>query len=80
MMQTKFGVLLVNLGTPEAPTPQAVKKYLAEFLGDPRVVDTNRLIWLPILYGVILPLRGFSARLQTVQRRVDGRGLAADGV
>jgi len=57
MMQTKFGVLLVNLGTPEAPTPQAVKKYLAEFLGDPRVVDTNRLIWLPILYGVILPLR-----------------------
>ena len=57
MMQTKFGVLLVNLGTPEAPTPQAVRKYLAEFLGDPRVVDTNRLIWLPILYGVILPLR-----------------------
>jgi ferrochelatase len=57
MMQTKFGVLLVNLGTPEAPTPQAVRKYLAEFLGDPRVVDTHRLIWLPILYGVILPLR-----------------------
>lgn len=57
MKQTKFGVLLVNLGTPEAPTPKAVKKYLAEFLGDIRVVDTNRLLWWPILYGVILPLR-----------------------
>jgi len=57
MKQTKFGVLLVNLGTPEAPTPKAVKKYLAEFLGDIRVVDTNRLLWWPIR----LP-RWFSAR------------------
>lgn len=57
MTQTKFGVLLVNLGTPEAPTPQAVKKYLAEFLSDIRVVDTPRLLWWPILNFVILPLR-----------------------
>ena len=57
MTQTKFGVLLVNLGTPEAPTPQAVKKYLAEFLSDIRVVDTPRLLWWPILNLVILPLR-----------------------
>ncbi|KAB7898059.1 ferrochelatase [Rouxiella silvae] len=57
MMQTKFGVLLVNLGTPEAPTTQAVKRFLAEFLSDIRVVDTNRLIWWPILQGVILPFR-----------------------
>lgn len=57
MMQTKFGVLLVNLGTPEAPTTAAVKRFLAEFLSDIRVVDTNRLIWWPILQGVILPFR-----------------------
>lgn len=49
MTQTKFGVLLVNLGTPEAPTPQAVRKYLAEFLSDIRVVDTPRWLWWPIL-------------------------------
>ena len=57
MTQTKFGVLLVNLGTPEAPTPQAVKKYLAEFLSDIRVVDTPRWLWWPVLNLVILPLR-----------------------
>lgn len=68
MMQTKFGVLLVNLGTPEAPTPQAVRKYLAEFLSDIRVVDTNRLIWWPILYGVVLPLR--STRVSKLYKAV----------
>ena len=41
-------VLVVNLGTPEAPTPGAVRRYLAEFLSDPRVVDTPRLLWWPI--------------------------------
>jgi ferrochelatase len=50
-------VLLCNLGTPEAPTPQAVRSYLAEFLADPRVVEIPRAAWLPILYGLILPLR-----------------------
>ncbi|SBS31685.1 Ferrochelatase [Marinomonas aquimarina] len=52
-----IGVLLMNLGTPEAPTPAAVKKYLKEFLSDPRVVDVNPLIWKPILNGVILNVR-----------------------
>lgn len=51
------GVLLVNLGTPEAPTPAAVRRYLAEFLSDPRVVEIPRAIWKPILHGIILRTR-----------------------
>ena len=51
------GVLLVNLGTPEAPEPSAVRKYLAEFLSDPRVVEIPPAIWKPVLYGVILRTR-----------------------
>ncbi|MCY7317632.1 MAG: ferrochelatase [Ramlibacter sp.] len=51
------GVLYCNLGTPDAPTASAVRRYLAEFLSDPRVVEIPRAVWLPILYGVILPLR-----------------------
>jgi ferrochelatase len=51
------GVLLVNLGTPDAPTPGAVKRYLAEFLSDPRVVEIPALLWQPILRGVILNTR-----------------------
>ncbi|MCA8889252.1 MAG: ferrochelatase, partial [Parvularculaceae bacterium] len=53
----RTGVLIVNLGTPEAPTPGAVRAYLAEFLSDTRVVDYPRAIWLPILYGIILNVR-----------------------
>lgn len=57
-------VLLVNLGTPDAPTPRAVRRYLADFLGDRRVVDLPRWLWWPILYGVILRVRpARSARL-----------------
>jgi ferrochelatase len=51
------GVLLINLGTPDAPTTSAVRRYLAEFLSDPRVVEQPRWFWLPILHGVILQLR-----------------------
>jgi ferrochelatase len=51
------GVLLVNLGTPDAPTPGAVRRYLREFLSDPRVVTLPRLAWLPILYLFVLPFR-----------------------
>ena len=51
------GVLWCNLGTPDAPTAPAVRRYLAEFLQDPRVVEIPRAVWLPILYGAILPLR-----------------------
>lgn len=54
---TDVGVLLVNLGTPDAPEPAAVRKYLAEFLSDPRVVEIPAPLWKPILYGVILRTR-----------------------
>lgn len=53
----KTGVLLVNLGTPSAPTAKAVKAFLAQFLHDYRVVDLTRYLWCPILHGVILPFR-----------------------
>lgn len=54
---SRIGVLLVNLGTPDSPTYFAVQRYLREFLGDRRVIDNSRLIWLPLLYGVVLPFR-----------------------
>ena len=53
----RVGVLLVNLGTPDAPEPKAVKRYLAEFLSDKRVVEIPALVWQPILRGVILNTR-----------------------
>ena len=49
--------MLVNLGTPAAPTPAAVRSYLAEFLSDPRVVELPRFVWLPILHGIVLRTR-----------------------
>lgn len=52
-----LGVLLVNLGTPDAPTPAAVRRYLNEFLWDPRVVELPRPLWWLILHGVILRIR-----------------------
>jgi len=51
------GLLLVNLGTPDAPTAGAVRRYLREFLSDPRVVQLPRIVWLPILYFLVLPFR-----------------------
>jgi len=57
MPPVQAGVLLVNLGTPAAPTAQAVRPYLAEFLSDPRVIETPRWLWWLILHGVILRLR-----------------------
>jgi len=51
-------LIAVNLGTPEAPTAPAVRRYLGEFLQDPRVVQLSRWIWYPLLHGLILPLRG----------------------
>ncbi|ABO24095.1 ferrochelatase [Shewanella loihica] len=53
----KLGVLLVNLGTPDTPTPKDVKQFLKQFLSDPRVVDLNPWIWKPILNGIILNTR-----------------------
>jgi len=55
--QEKLGILLVNLGSPDAPTPSAVRKYLAQFLFDPRVVESNRFIWWFAMHGVILRIR-----------------------
>lgn len=78
MHQTKTGILLANLGTPDAPTPGAVKRYLRQFLSDKRVVDTSRLLWWPLLRrhtADSLPARG-----EALSVRVDGRGIAADGV
>lgn len=50
-------LVLVNLGTPDAPTPDAVRRYLAQFLGDRRVVGLPRWLWLPLLHLAVLPLR-----------------------
>lgn len=54
---SRVGVLLVNLGTPDAPEPGPVRRYLAEFLSDRRVVEIPPLLWQPILRGVILTTR-----------------------
>jgi len=51
------GVVLVNLGTPSAPTPKAVRRYLAQFLSDPRIVEAPRWLWWLALHGVILRVR-----------------------
>ena len=56
-LETPIGLLLVNLGTPDAPDTRSVRRYLAQFLSDPRVVDLPRIVWLPILHGVILNTR-----------------------
>lgn len=55
--QAKIGILLVNLGTPDAPTPKAVRRYLKEFLSDPRIVEIPRLVWWLILNVIILNVR-----------------------
>ena len=60
-MLNQTAVLLINLGTPEAPTPKAVKKYLKEFLSDRRVISISPWLWQPLLRGVILPLRSRSS-------------------
>jgi ferrochelatase len=53
----QVGVLLINLGTPDAPEARAVRRYLAEFLSDPRVVEIPAIAWKPILHGFILRTR-----------------------
>jgi ferrochelatase len=55
--ETKVGVLLINLGTPDAPEARAVRRYLAEFLSDPRVIEIPKLAWKPILHAIVLRTR-----------------------
>jgi protoporphyrin/coproporphyrin ferrochelatase len=74
----RIGVLLINLGTPDAPTPAAVKRYLGEFLSDLRVVEIPQALWQPILRGVILRTRPKkSAHAYGLVWRPDGSPLAA---
>jgi len=73
-----IGVLLVNLGTPAAPTAAAVRRYLAEFLSDRRVVEIPALLWQPILRGIILNTRpAKSAHAYSQVWGLDGSPLAA---
>ena len=53
----KVGVLLVNLGTPDGTDYSSMRRYLAEFLSDRRVIEWSRLYWYPILYGIVLNRR-----------------------
>jgi ferrochelatase len=55
--ESKIGVLLINLGTPDEPSVRAVRRYLAEFLSDRRVIEIHPLAWKPILHGIILRTR-----------------------
>ena len=74
----KIGVLLINLGTPDAPETGAVRRYLAEFLSDPRVIEIPQIAWQPILRGIILRTR--PAKSAHAYRQVwseDGSPLAA---
>ncbi len=70
-------LVLVNLGTPDAPTPEALRRYLGEFLSDPRVVEIPRAVWWPILHGVVLRTRpAQSARKYASVWMPDGSPLA----
>ena len=62
------GILMVNLGTPDEPTYGAVRRYLAEFLSDTRVIEVPKLLWLPVLYGPILTFR--PAKAAAAYRRI----------
>tara|TARA_B100000678_G_scaffold3341_1_gene2906 strand:- start:347 stop:1351 length:1005 start_codon:yes stop_codon:yes gene_type:complete len=74
----KIGVLLINLGTPDAPETGAVRRYLAEFLSDPRVIEIPRIAWQPILHGIILRTRpAKSAEAYQQVWSEDGSPLAA---
>jgi len=74
----RAGVLLVNLGTPDEPTPTAVRRYLKEFLWDPRVVEIPRAAWWLILNGIILTTRpAKSAKKYALIWTADGSPLRA---
>jgi len=75
---SKIGLLLINLGTPDAPEPKAVRRYLKEFLSDPRVVEIPQILWQPILRGFVLTTRpGKSASAYKKVWTEEGSPLAA---
>jgi len=77
----RIGVLLVNLGTPDAPATSAVRRYLAQFLADPRVIEIPPALWLPILHGVVLVVRpAESARKYAAIWTKDGSPLLVHSV
>src|SRR5690625_6614619 len=61
----KVGVLLINLGTPDAPEPAAIRRYLAQFLSDPRVVELPPILWQPILRTAVLRSEEHTSELQS---------------
>ena len=76
----KTGVLLVNLGTPDAPDTPSLRRYLAEFLSDPRVIELPRLLWKAILHGIVLRTRpAKSAKAYQSVWTEEGSPLFADG-
>jgi ferrochelatase len=78
ILSAKVGVLLVNLGTPDAAEAGAVRRYLAEFLSDPRVIEIPKLVWKPILHGIVLRTRpAKSAHAYKQVWTEDGSPLAA---
>ena len=66
--ESRIGVLLANLGTPDAPTAKAVRRYLREFLSDPRVIESPRWLWQIVLNAIILPIR--SPRSAALYRKI----------
>ncbi|MCF6293388.1 MAG: ferrochelatase, partial [Robiginitomaculum sp.] len=78
-MTERYGIILVNLGSPSAPTPKALRKYLAQFLADRRVIELHPLLWRPILHGIILrtrPARSAKAYGKIWERTADGAFVA----
>lgn len=77
----RLGLLLINLGTPGAPTASAVRRFLAEFLSDPRVVEIPAVAWRPLLHGLILRLRPSrsASRYATIWTK-DGSPLLVHGL
>jgi len=61
LSRPKVGVLIANIGTPDAPTAKALRRYLNEFLSDKRIISLSPLLWQPILKGIILPFRSKSS-------------------
>src|ERR1700754_4506657 len=74
----KIGVLLGQVGTPEAPTKKAVRAYLRQFLSDPHVIDFHPFMWKPILHGIVLRTRpATSARMYEEIWTAEGSPLLA---